>query len=279
MPADAVAIVRFYPPMVICFAAALAGTALVFDVFYLAANPGLGLAMVYTVPVLAGLIAGLVAAADDVELERRVLVWTIAATVAVGITNAILVAMIAAMRRTDPSDWKSGGQSVLFAACLVVAVAVMVVVIGGLISTLGIDLKTKLPKKKYVAPAPAAVLRPKPLVSKEAAARAKVRPDSSDELGGGDELGGSVERQGGLRANAPEHLIDETGEAGRRVEPVPALTPPSFLPPLPKVIDLDEARPVTPWTEGTGHADRRGSRTRRIPAVPPTRRPGRRGNR
>ena len=271
VPADAVAIVRFYPPMVICFAAALAGTALVFDVFYLAANPGLALAMVYTVPVLAGLIAGLVAAADDVELERRVLVWTIAATVAVGITNAVLVAMIAAMRRTAPSDWKSGGQSVLFAACLVLAVAVMVVVISGLISALGIDIKTKLPKKKYVAPAPAVILRPKPLVSKEAAARAKpVRTEPTD-----DPSDGSSDGPGEL-------LVDEPGESGRRVEPVPALTPPSFLPPLPKVIDLDEARPVTPWTEGTGHADRRGSRSRRIPAVPPTRRtqrPGRRGDR
>ena len=273
VPADAVAIVRFYPPMVICFAAALAGTALVFDVFYLAANPGLGLAMVYTVPVLAGLIAGLVAAADDVELERRVLVWTIAATVAVGITNAVVLALIAAMRRTDPSDWKSGGQSVLFAACTVFAVALMVVVVGGLIGALGIDLKTKLPKKKYVAPAPAAVLRPKPLVSKEAAARAKpVRTESDDQ--GDLLLDGSGDGAG--------ELTEEAGESGRRVEPVPALTPPSFLPPLPKVIDLDEARPVTPWTEGTGHADRRGSRSRRIPAVPPTRRtqrPGRRGDR
>lgn len=271
VPADAVAIVRFYPPMVICFAAALAGTALVFDAFYLAANPGLGLALVYTVPVLAGLIAGLVAAADDVELERRVLVWTIAATVAVGITNAVVLALIAAMRRTDPSDWKSGGQSVLFAACTVFAVALLVVVVGELIGALGIDIKTKLPKKKYVAPAPAAILRPKPLVSKEAAARAKpVRsePDESADL----LLDGSDDGE----------LMDDAGESGRRVEPVPALTPPSFLPPLPKVIDLDEARPVTPWTEGTGHADRRGSRSRRIPAVPPTRRtqrPGRRGDR
>jgi hypothetical protein len=266
VPADAVAIVRFYPPMVICFAAALAGTALVFDVFYLVANPGLTLAMVYTVPVLAGLIAGLVAAADDVELERGVLVWTIAAAIAVGITNVVVVAMVAAMRRTGPSDWKSGGQSVLFAACTVVAVAVMVVVIGWLISALGIDLKTKLPKRKYVPPAP--VANPKPLVSKEAAARAKPVPtESADNL----EPDGSG-----------EVLVEDAGEFGRRVEPVPALTPPSFLPPLPKVIDLDEARPVTPWTEGTGHADRRGSRSRRIPAVPPTRRtqrPGRRGDR
>jgi hypothetical protein len=282
VPADAVAIVRFYPPMVICFAAALAGTALVFDVFYLVANPGLTLAMVYTVPVLAGLIAGLVAAADDVELERGVLVWTIAAAIAVGITNVVVVAMVAAMRRTGPSDWKSGGQSVLLAACTVVAVAVMVVVIGWLISALGIDLKTKFPKKKYVPPPPVANLRP--LVSKEAAARAKpVRTEPTDDLQpdepGDHQAARSVDhRENG--SGGPQ--VDDSGEFGRRVEPVPALTPPSFLPPLPKVIDLDEARPVTPWTEGTGHADRRGSRSRRIPAVPPTRRtqrPGRRGDR
>lgn len=146
---DAVAVVRAYPPMVICFAAALAVTALVFDVFYLVASPGLALAAVYTVPVLAGLIAGLVAAADDVELERRVLVWTIAATVAVGITNVVLVAMLAAMRRTGPSNWGAGGQAILFAACTILAVAVTTVVVGNLIHTLGIDIKTKL-KKKYV---------------------------------------------------------------------------------------------------------------------------------
>jgi len=262
VPADALAIVRFYPPMVICFAAALAGTALVFDVFYLVASPGLTLAAVYTVPVLAGLIAGLVAAADDVELERRVLVWTIAATVAVGITNVIVVAMLAAMRRTGPSDWKAGGQSVLFAACTVLAVAVLVVVVGSLIRTLGIEIKTKLPAKKTYAP-PAPVVKPKVAVSKEGAARAK--PAKAEPP-----------------PEEPDELLVEEPESGRRVEPVPALTPPAFLPPLPKVIDLDEARPVTPWAEGTGHADRRGSRARRIPAVPPSRRPqrpGRRGER
>jgi hypothetical protein len=76
--------------------------------------------------------------------------------------------------------------------------------------------------------------------------------------------------------------LPEESEAGRRVEPVPALTPPSYLPPLPKVIDLEEARPVTAWSEGTGHADRGNPRARRIPAVPPSRRPhrpGRRGQR
>lgn len=263
VPADAVAIVRCYPPVVICFAAALAGTALVFDVFYLVASPGLTLAMVYTVPVLAGLIAALVAAADDVELERRVLAWTIAAAVAIGITNVVVVAMIAAMRRTGPSDWKAGGQSVLFAACTLVAVAVMVVVIGRLIRALGIELKTKLPPKKTYRP-PEPVTRPKPQVSKEAAARAKpVRSEPAE-----------------TALLVDDHPDDS--EAGRRVEPVPALTPPSYLPPLPKVIDLDEARPVTAWSEGTGHADRGNPRARRIPAVPPSRRPhrpGRRGQR
>jgi hypothetical protein len=271
VPADAVAIVRFYPPMVICFAAALAGTALVFDVFYLVADPGLTLAMVYTVPVLAGLIAGLVAAADDVELERRVLVWTILATVAVGITNVVVVAMIATMRRTGPADWKSGGQSILFAACTVLAVAVMVVVIGGQIRALGIEIKTKLPKKKAYVP-PAVLAKPKPLVSKEGAARAK--PARVESV---------ADEQGDLLVDGSSDLAVEGlyGEVGRRVEPVPALTPPSFLPPLPKVLDLEEARPVTP-SEGATHADRRSSRSRRIPAVPPTRRsprPGRRGER
>jgi hypothetical protein len=258
VPADAVAIVRAYPPMVVCFAAALAGTALVFDVFYLVASPGLTLAAVYTVPVLAGLIAGLVAAADDVGLERRVLVWTIAATVAVGITNVVLVAMIAAMRRTTPSNWGAGGQAILFAACTVLSVAVSIVVIGNLIHTLGIEIKTKLPRRKPYVPPPA-IAQPKPRPSKEAAARAKpVR----------------------VKTVVEEPISEES--AGWRVEPVPALTPPAFTPPAPKVIDLDEARPVTPRAEGTGHADRRTSRARQIPAVPPSRRahrPGRRPDR
>jgi len=269
VPADAVAIVRFYPPMVICFAAALAGTALVFDVFYLVASPGLTLAMVYTVPVLAGLIAGLVAAADDVELERRVLIWTILATVAVGITNVLVVAMIATMRRTGPADWKSGGQSILFAACTVLAVAVMVVVIGGQIRALGIEIRTKLPKKKKAYVPPAVLAKPKPLVSKEGAARAKPARIESVADEPGDLL---VDGSGDLVIDGPH------GEVGRRVEPVPALTPPSFLPPLPKVLDLEEARPVTP-SEGSAHADRRSSRSRRIPAVPPTRRSPRSGRR
>ena len=247
VPADAVAIVRAYPPMVICFAAALAGTALVFDVFYLVASPGLALALVYTVPVLAGLIAGLVAASDEVGLERKVLGWTVAATISVALTNVVLVAMVAAMRRTGPSNWSAGFRSILFAGCTVLAVAITIVVVGNLIPRLGIEIRTKLPKKKrkvYVPPP--ALAAPKPRVSKEAAARAK--PD--------------------------------------RVEPEPDTEPtvelfpqPAFVPPPPKVVDLDEPREVTLRAVGTGHADRYAPRPRRTPSVPPSRRPHRPGRR
>ncbi|WP_238158009.1 hypothetical protein [Kribbella voronezhensis] len=243
VPADAVAIVRAYPPMVICFAAALAGTAVVFDVFYLVASPGLTLAMVYTVPVLAGLIAGLVAASDEVGLERKVLGWTTAATISVAITNVVVVAMIAAMRRTGPSNWAAGFHSILLAGCSVLSVAVTIVVIGNLIPQLGIELRTKLPKKKvkvYVPPAPIAA--PKPRVSKEAAARAKparVEPEPE-----------------------PEPVEESYAE-------------PAYVPPPPKVVDLDEPREVVLRSEGTGHADRLVPRPRRTPSVPPSRRPHR----
>jgi hypothetical protein len=215
-------------------------------VFYLVASPGLALALVYTVPVLAGLIAGLVAASDEVGLERKVLSWTVAATICVALTNVVLVAMIAAMRRTGPSNWSAGFRSILFAGCTVLAVAITIVVIGNLIPRLGIEIRTKLPKKKakvYIPPP--ALAAPKPRVSKEAAARAKparVEPEPID----------------------TEPTIE--------LEPV-------FVPPPPKVVDLDEPREVTLRSEGTGHADRYAPRPRRTPSVPPSRRPHRPGRR
>jgi hypothetical protein len=238
VPADAVAVLRAYPPMVVCFAAALSGTALVFDVFYLVASPGLTLALVYTVPVLAGLIAGLVAAADDVGLERRVLLRTVGLAVALGITNTIVVAMVAAMSRTDPSNWSAGGQSVLFAACTVVAVALSIVACRKLIDALGIELRTRLPHRRparspLAAPAVAA---PRPRVSKEAAARAERPPPPQ-----------------------PAPPDDEE-------------TIPVFVPPPPKIVDLDEARPITP----SGASTPLSPRPRRTPRRPnkPGRRPG-----
>ena len=216
VPADALTVVRAYPPMVVCFGAALTGTALVFDVFYLVASPGLTLALVYTVPVLAGLIAGLVAAADDVDLAQGVLLRTGGLAVALGITNAIVVAMIAAINRTvtDPSNWAAGGQAVLFAGCTVFAVALSIVACSKLIDALGIELRTELPRRRVrvpVAAMPVARLAaPRPRVSKESAARARPAPV--------------------VEPSSPPP-DKETIEV--------------FVPPPPKVVDLDEARPVT----------------------------------
>jgi hypothetical protein len=238
VPADAVAVVRAYPPMVVCFAAALTGTAVVFDIFYLVASPGLTLALVYTVPVLAGLIAGLVAAADDVGLERPVLLRTVGLAVALGITNAIVVAMIAAMLRTDPSNWAAGGQSVLFAACTVLAVAVSIVACRKLIDALGIELRTQLPRRRPPHPL-AAPARPRPApprVSKESAARAEPAPPPPP----------------------PAPAAEEE-------------TIPVFVPPPPKIVDLDEARPVT--SSGTHAPTPRPRRSTRRPNKP-GRRPG-----
>lgn len=241
VPADAVTVLRAYPPMVVCFAAALTGTALVFDVFYLVASPGLTLALVYTVPVLAGLIAGLVAAADDVGLERRVLLCTVGLAVALGITNAIVVAMVAAMIRTDPSNWSAGGQSVLFAACTVGAVALSIVACSKLLDALGLELRTRLPHRRHhqhhrpaVAAPAVSVAAPRPRVSKESAARAEPLPPP------------------------PAPVADQEE------------TVPVFVPPPPKVVDPDEARPVTSLGAPTPSA----ARPRRTPRR--TNKPGRR---
>lgn len=244
VPADAVAVLRAYPPMVVCFAAALTGTAMVFDVFYLVASPGLTLALVYTVPVLAGLIAGLVAAADDVGLERGVLPRTVGLAVALGITNAIVVAMIAAMVRTDPSNWASGGQSVLFAGCTVLAVAVAIVACRKLVDALGIELSTRLPHRRPARDplAALAVAAPQARVSKESAARANPAPPAAPP------------------PPAPPAAVDEEE------------TIPVFVPPPPKVVDLDEARPVTPTGPITSHTPRRRTTPRR--PNKPGRRPG-----
>jgi hypothetical protein len=209
----------------------------VFDVFYLVASPGLTLALVYTVPVLAGLIAGLVAAADDVGLERRVLLTTVGLAIALGITNAIVVAMIAAMSRTDPSNWSAGGQSVLFAGCTVLAVAVSIVACSTLIDALGIELRTQLPRRRRPVPAPTvSLVAPRPLVSKEAAARARPVPP-------------------------PPVVVQDEEE-----------TVPVFVPPPLKVVDPDEARPVSASGQLTPYAPRMRRTNRR--SNKPGRRPG-----
>jgi hypothetical protein len=238
LPVDALTMMRAFHPMVVCFAAALAVTALVFDVFFLGAGARLALAALYTVPVLAGLIGHLIAAADDLGLERPVLFWTVAATVAVGLTNIALVATIGAGLRTGPSDWRHGAEAVLFAAVSGLCIAVTAVVMGNLAHSLGIETKTRIPERRR---APAAV----PVRVAASVAKSPARSKSKE---------------------PPPQVAEE--------RPAPEL----FDHPAPRVVCLSEPRPVGPSVEGTSHADRRISRVRRGVAVQPSRRvlrPGR----
>jgi uncharacterized membrane protein len=242
LPVDAWTMMRAFHRMVVCFAVALALTALVFDVFYLGAGARLALAALYTVPVLAGLIGCLIAAAEDLGLERPVLSWTVAATVAVGLTNIALVAAIGASLRTGPSDWRHGAEAVLFGAVSGLCIAVTAVVMGNLAHSLGIETKTRIPERRR---APATV--PVPV----AASVAKSRPEAS------------------ARRKPKEPLPQVVKES-----PAPEL----FDLPAPRVVCLSEPRPVGPSVEGTSHADRRLPRVRRGLAVQPSRRvlrPGR----
>jgi uncharacterized membrane protein len=243
LPADALTMMRAFHPMVVCFAAALAGTALVFDVFYLGAGARPALAAIYTVPVLAGLAGCLIAAAEDLGLERPVLSWTVAATVAVGLTNIALVATIGAGRRTGPSDWRYGAEAVLFGAVSGLCIAVTAVVMGNLARSLGIETKTRIPQRRR---APATVRVP-----------ATVSVATS-------------------RPKAPARSKPKPAEPPPQLEESPA--PEFFELRVPRVVHLAEPRPVGPSVERTGYPERRTSRTRRGLAVPPSRRvlrPGR----
>jgi uncharacterized membrane protein len=242
LPADALTVMRAFHPMVVCFAAALAGTALVFDVFYLGAGARLALAALYTVPVLAGLVGCLIAAADDLGLERPVLSWTVAASVVVGLTNIALVATIGAGLRTDPSDWRSGAEAVLFGAVSGLCIAVAAVVMGNLAHSLGIETKTRIPERRR---APATVRVP------VAASVAKSRPEAPARS---------------MPKKPPPQVVEQ------RPAPEP------FELPAPRLVYLSEPRPVAPSVGGTSHADRRIPRARRGLAIPPARRvfrPGR----
>jgi uncharacterized membrane protein len=246
LPADALTMMRAFHPMVVCFAAALAGTAIVFDVFSLGAGARPALAAIYTVPVLAGLLGCLIAAAEDLGLERPVLSWTVAATLAVGLTNVALVATIGASRRTGPSDWQYGAEAVLFGAVSGLCIAVTAVVMGNLAHSLGIETRTHIPDRRR---APATVRVPATVAGATSVARS--RPQA---------LAGKPKR------TEPPPQIEESPAAE------------FFELPAPRVVHLAEPRPVGPSAGRTGHADRRTPRTRRGLAVPPARRvlrPGR----
>ncbi|HEU4946331.1 MAG TPA: hypothetical protein VFT31_04195 [Kribbella sp.] len=234
---DALAMMRAFHPMVVWFAGAVAVTASVFDVLYVYAGTGLALAALYTIPLLAGLIACLIAGAEDLGLEPPVLSWTVAAAVAVGLTNTALVATVAAMHRTGPSDWRQGGEAVLLSAVSVPCFAVTAWAMANLARKLGIDLKTRLPEKKRVLP-PVSVLAARP--------KAPVRP-----------------RPAQVVAIAPQ--LDEE-----------ALVLEYYQPITPRVVDLSEPRSVVPVVAGhVEPRSPRIQRGLAVPPSRQVRRPGR----
>lgn len=164
---DAAAIVRAYPPMVVAFALVLAGAAVVFDLIYLTAALPPGLIAISMVPLLAGLIACLIAA-DDLGLRGPVVARTVGAAGALLLTNVVAVAMVAAIRATG---WKSVLQAIALGILTAACVAGTALVLSSLAHSLGITLATRLPERK---PKPAAV--PEPLRAKPAAKKPAPQP-------------------------------------------------------------------------------------------------------
>ena len=233
------------------------GRRFVFDVFYLTAGAGLALAALYTVPLLAGLVACLIAAADDLGLDRPVLSWTVAATMAFGLANIAVVATVGAMLRTGPSDWRHGAEAILLSAATVSCFAVIAVVMGNLAHSLGIEVKTRFPEKRRT---PEVVRGPAPRPTAPAAnGPAPYKPAHSKPA-----------------RSKPALATPE------RVKPVRQIEEPTkpyrFELPVPRLVDLTEPRPVVLSAGGTGHADRRTPRNLRGLAIPSSRRhlrPGR----
>lgn len=196
---DAAAIVRAYPPMIVAFATVLAGAALVFDLIYLTAALPPGLIAIAMVPLLAGLVACLIAA-DDLGLQRRVVVRTVGAAGMLLLTNVATVAMIAAIR--GPSGWKAVLQTIGLAILTVGCVGGSAVVLSGLARSLGIRLVTQLPPRKPKPPKPAPLA---PRVRTEPAAE---KPAKADPPAEPEELAASAPRLVNLADARPVGLPD-----------------------------------------------------------------------
>lgn len=176
---DAAAIVRAYPPMIVAFATVLAGAAIVFDLIYLTAALPPGLIAISMVPLLAGLVACLIAA-DDLGLQRPVVVRTVGAAGALLLTNVAAVALIAAVRGTG---WKSVLQAIGLAILTAGCVAGSAVMLSSLARSLGIRLVTQLPPRKPKPPKPTPVTPrapAKPAASKPAKIGAQPRAEPEE---------------------------------------------------------------------------------------------------
>jgi hypothetical protein len=114
---------RAFHPMFALYAGVLAGAALIFDLLYLMVGGGVLMAALYTLPVTAGLVACLVAAADELRLDRAAVRAAVLLAGGAGLTNALYLGAIGSMRATDPSNWAMGAASVLLSCVAVLSAA------------------------------------------------------------------------------------------------------------------------------------------------------------
>lgn len=117
---------RAFHPMFALYAGVLAGAALIFDLLYLMVGGGVLMAVLYTLPVTAGLVACLVAAADELKLDRRAVRAAVQLAVGAGLTNALYLGAVNTMRATTPASWFTGAFAVLLSAAAVLSAAVTV---------------------------------------------------------------------------------------------------------------------------------------------------------
>jgi hypothetical protein len=117
---------RAFHPMFALYAGVLAGVAVVFDLLYLMVGGGVLMAALYTLPITAGLVACLVAAADELDLDRPAVRATAALAAAAGLTNALYLAAINTIRATTPTTWTTGALAVLLSGAAVLAAAVTI---------------------------------------------------------------------------------------------------------------------------------------------------------
>jgi hypothetical protein len=113
-----------FHPMFALYAGVLTGAALIFDLFYLIIGGGILMAALYTVPVTAGLVACLLAAADELRLDRAAVGCAIQLAVAAGLTNALYLGALGRMFATTPTTWLTGVLAILLSTVAVAAAAI-----------------------------------------------------------------------------------------------------------------------------------------------------------
>jgi hypothetical protein len=102
----------------------LAGAALIFDLLYLMVGGGFLMAALYTLPVTAGLVACLLAAADELRLDRPAIKCAILLAGAAGLTNALYLGAVGGILAITPTSWFTGIATLVLSVAAVAGATV-----------------------------------------------------------------------------------------------------------------------------------------------------------